>query len=74
MSNPETGIIDNPFITKLNFDSRFNDFSSKIGIEDTIVIRRIGDLNEGKIIRIRDIKTLDYVKHLLGLNGFEVYK
>lgn len=74
MSNPETGIIDNPFITKLNFDSRFNDFSSKIGIEDTIVIRRIGDLNEGKIIRIRDIKTLDYVKYLLGLNEFEIYK
>ena len=32
MSNPETGIIDNPFIIKLKFDSRFNDFSSSYEI------------------------------------------
>lgn len=74
MSDPTSGIIDNPFITRLKFDSRFTDFSSNIGIEDTIVIRKIGDTGEGKLIRIRDIKTLDYIKYLLPTGGFEIYK
>lgn len=73
--SPGSSKIDNPFIVRLNIkDSVFNDYSSKIGIEDSVVIRKVGDTGDGIVIRIRDIKTLDYVKYLFSTNDYEIYR
>lgn len=57
MSSPETGIIDNPYITKL-------DSTQNLEMEDTIVLRKKMTLGQGIVIRIKDLKTLDFIKYI----------
>ena len=58
---PGSNEINNPYIKPV-YDPL------AIGIEDTVVIRQKGMIGAGRAIRIRDIKTLDYVRNL-GLNN-----
>lgn len=57
MSDPSTGIIDNPYIHQVT-----DPFT--IEMEDTVIIRQKGMLGAGKPIAVRDLKTLDFVRHL----------
>lgn len=68
-SNPLSERLDNPYIERLDKRSA----KERINIEDTVILRQIGDTGDGQVIRIRDINTLDTILNFTDFNNTEVY-